>query len=170
VKTAVNPELQFHITNFLHYEAFLLDSRRFAEWLDLLADDIVYRMPLRATRERKDGSTIVEDMTFFEESKTSLTTRVNRLGTTSAWAEDPPPRTRHFVSNILVESGFPNDALTVRSCFLCKRSRAGEIEAEEIFGERVDVLRNVDGQWKIAARTIYPDQAVLGVKNLSMFL
>jgi 3-phenylpropionate/cinnamic acid dioxygenase small subunit len=166
----MNVELQFQITHFLHHEAFLLDSRRFDEWLDVLADDIVYRMPLRATRERKDGSNIVDEMTFFEETKKSLTTRVKRLGTTSAWAEDPAPRTRHFVSNILVESGVGNGEFTVRSNFLCKRSRAGDMVTEEIFGERLDVLRKVHDQWKIASRTIYPDQAVLGVKNLSMFL
>lgn len=167
---AMNADLHYQITHFLHHEAFLLDSRRFGEWLDLLADDIVYRMPLRATREKKDGPSIVETMTFFEETKTSLTTRVNRLGTTSAWAEDPAPRTRHFVSNILIDGDSTSDAVNVRSCFLFKRSRAHEIASEEVFGERLDVLVKVEGHWKIASRTIYPDQAILGVMNLSMFL
>lgn len=167
---AMNSELQLQITRFLHREAFLLDDRRFGEWLDLFTDDIIYRMPLRATRENKEGSSIVEEMTFFEETKTSLTTRVKRLDTASAWAENPAPRTRHFISNIFVESGSDENGFEVRSYFLFKRSRAGDIATEEIFGERLDVLRKVNGQWKIASRTIYPDQTVLNVMNLSMFL
>jgi len=163
-------ELQYEITNFLNHEAHLLDSRRFQEWLDLLTEDITYRMPLRVTREAKDGSNIVNNMTFFEESKTSLTTRVKRLSTTSAWAEDPAARTRHFVSNIIIESGSKPDEVHVRSHFLCMRSRGSDISVEQIFGERLDVLRKVNGQWKIASRTIHPDQVVLGVMNLSMFL
>jgi 3-phenylpropionate/cinnamic acid dioxygenase small subunit len=166
----MNAELQFQITNFLHYEAVLQDSRRFEEWLELLTDDIMYRMPLRATTETREAANIVEDMTFFEETKISLTTRVKRLATASAWAESPAPRTRHFISNIFIEAGPNQDELKVRSNLLFKRSRASDLESEEIFGERVDVLRLVNEQWKIASRTIYPDQTILTVKNLSMFL
>ena len=46
--------------------------------------------------------------------------------------------------------------ILVRSNFLFKRSRADDIATEEIFGERLDVLRKVNGEWKIASRTIYP--------------
>jgi 3-phenylpropionate/cinnamic acid dioxygenase small subunit len=164
----MNAELQFQVTSLYNHEAFLQDHRRFGEWLDLLTDDIVYRMPLRATTETKDN--IVDDMAFFEETKISLTTRVNRLATASAWAESPAPRTRHFVTNISIEAGACQDELKVRSCFLFKRSRASDLETEELFGERLDVLRKVHGQWKIAARTIYPDQTIITVKNVSMFV
>lgn len=166
----MNMELQYQITNYLNHEAFLLDNRRFQEWLDLLDENIIYRMPLRVTRENIDGSNLVNDMAFFEENKKSLTTRVNRLGTKSAWAEDPAPRTRHFVSNIMIEAGSDDNEIKVRSNFLFKRSRAGDIATEEIFGERLDVLHKVNGEWKIASRIIYPDQSVLTVMNLSMFL
>ncbi|WP_126428763.1 aromatic-ring-hydroxylating dioxygenase subunit beta [Brevibacillus marinus] len=166
----MNAELQYEISRFYYQEAYLLDSRKFEEWLELLTDDIRYRMPMRITRENKDGSNILEDMSYFEESKKSLTTRVKRLRTTSAWAEDPAPRTRHLVTNIVIEDGSTEDSLVVRSSFLFLRSRAGDSEMEQLCGERLDVLRKVNNQWKIAARKIIPDQAVLGVMNLSMFL
>ncbi|HEX9522922.1 MAG TPA: aromatic-ring-hydroxylating dioxygenase subunit beta, partial [Reyranella sp.] len=35
------------IADFLYREAELLDERRYREWLDLLADDIRYWMPMR---------------------------------------------------------------------------------------------------------------------------
>ncbi|BCJ88226.1 3-phenylpropionate/cinnamic acid dioxygenase subunit beta [Effusibacillus dendaii] len=166
----MNRELHCHITQFLTRETYLLDHRKYEEWLDMLADDIVYRMPMRVTKEAKDGPNLVEEMTFFEETKKSLTTRVNRLRTSSAWVDNPAPRQRHFITNILVEQGSQPNEWQVRSCFLFMRSRGSDIDVEQLFGERLDVIRNANEEWKIASRTIYPDQAVLGVMNLSMFL
>ena len=40
-------ELRADVEDFLYREADLLDERRFAEWLELLADDLVYFMPIR---------------------------------------------------------------------------------------------------------------------------
>lgn len=167
----MNAELQYQITKFLHQEAYTLDHRKYEDWLDIFTDDLVYRMPLRVTLEEKDGSNINENMTFFEETKKSLTTRVKRLRTSSAWSENHAPRGRHLITNILIEEqGANEDEYKVRSSFLFLRSRGSDIEIEKLFGERLDVLRKVDGEWKIASRTIYPDQAVLTVKNISMFL
>ncbi|MGG4042067.1 aromatic-ring-hydroxylating dioxygenase subunit beta [Bacillus smithii] len=167
----MNLELQFQITHFLHYEAYLLDHRKYKEWLDLLTDDIIYRMPARITTEGKhNGPNIVNDTTYFEETKKSLITRVKRLDTSSAWAEYSGPRQRHFISNILIESGSHSDEYQVRSYFLYLRSRGSDLVTEQLQGERVDVLRKDNGEWKIASRTIYVDQSVLGLMNLSMFL
>ncbi|ALF10853.1 aromatic-ring-hydroxylating dioxygenase subunit beta [Parageobacillus thermoglucosidasius] len=167
----MNPELQFDITNFLHHEAYLLDHRRYKEWLDLLADDLVYRMPARITTEGKHNEpNIMNEMTFFEETKKSLITRVKRLDTPSAWAEYSGPRQRHFISNIYIESSPKSGEYQVRSYFLYQRCRGSDLDIEQLHGERVDVLRKENGKWKIASRTIYPDQTVLRLINLSMFL
>ena len=40
-------QLREEIEDFLYLEADLLDQRRFKEWLDLLAEDLVYFMPIR---------------------------------------------------------------------------------------------------------------------------
>jgi len=157
------------IVDFLCYEAELLDERRFDEWLALLDDEIVYRMPLRITRDIKRASNIVDNMTFFEENKQSLTTRVRRLETASAWAEIPATRTRHFISNIRVE---PVDSVYVkaRSYFQVLRTRRSIPEPEQVFGERHDVLKQTKDGWRIVERVIYPDQPVLMNVNLSVFL
>ncbi|MEB3100385.1 3-phenylpropionate/cinnamic acid dioxygenase subunit beta [Ferviditalea candida] len=166
----MNAELHYEISNFLYHEAYLLDHRQYKEWLDLLSEDLVYQMPIRVTSDNKDASNLVYEMKHFEETKKSLTTRVNRLYTTSAWVDNPATRQRHFVSNISVAPGSRPEEYRVRSYFLFKRSRASDIETEQLFGEREDVLRKENGEWKIASRTIYPDQAVLSVMNLGMFL
>ena len=48
------------------------------------------------------------------------------------------------------------------------RSR-GETEHDVYVGGRRDTLRQVDGAWKIARRTIILDQNVLLAKNVSVF-
>jgi 3-phenylpropionate/cinnamic acid dioxygenase small subunit len=166
----MNFEIQVEITQFLYQEAYLLDHKKYKEWLKLLDASIVYRMPVRVTTERREGSDFAKDMSYFEETKGSLTTRVERLYTTSAWVEDPAPRQRHFISNIMIRPGSVADEYHVRSYFDFQRSRGSDADIERLIGEREDVLRRENGEWKISARTILPDQAVLGVMNLSMFL
>lgn len=166
----VTPEIQLEISNLLSREAYYLDNRKYKEWLDLLVDDLVYRMPMRETVEGVGISDIATDMSFFEETKKSLTTRVNRLYTKSAWVENPATRQRHLITNVMVESTPDPDEYKVRSYFLFMRSRASTIDIEQMFGERNDLVRKVNGDWKIASRTIYPDQSVITTMNMSMFL
>jgi 3-phenylpropionate/cinnamic acid dioxygenase small subunit len=85
-----------------------------------------------------------------------------------AWAEDPPSRTRHFVSNVEVEPGARDSELKVYSNFIMYRTR-GETEQDFYVGSREDVLRQEGGQWKVAYRKIVLDQTVLLAKNVSNF-
>ncbi|PLR87788.1 3-phenylpropionate/cinnamic acid dioxygenase subunit beta [Bacillus sp. V33-4] len=166
----INYQLHYELTNFLYQEAYFLDNRKYKEWLELLADDLQYRMPLRETVEGVGVEDIAKDISFFEETKKSLTTRVHRLYTKSAWVENPATRQRHFITNVMIESTANPDEFKVRSYFLFQRSRGSTLDIEQMFGERHDIIRKVDNQWKIAARTIYPDQSVITTMNMSMFL
>jgi 3-phenylpropionate/cinnamic acid dioxygenase small subunit len=97
--------------------------------------------------------------------------RIMRLtATKSAWAEDPPSRTRRLVTNVMVEQGDQAGELRVRSYLLVTRSRFNFDEFDLISGERRDVLRLVDDRFKLARREIILDQAVLGTANLAIFL
>lgn len=159
------------ISLFLYKEASLLDNRQFEEWLNLFDEHVVYRMPVRITREASDtSSSIVNDMAYFEEDRQSLKTRVERLHTTSAWSENPPSRTRHLVTNIVVHSESESDTVKVNSSFLLLRNRNDNPGSDLIFGERQDVLKKVDSNWKIVNRTVYLDQSVLGTLNLAVFV
>ncbi|MDF2039388.1 3-phenylpropionate/cinnamic acid dioxygenase subunit beta [Bacillus sp. CMF12] len=166
----ITAHLQMEITNLLNMEAYYLDNGKYKEWLDLLSDDLTYRMPLRETLEGVGANNVSKDASFFEETKKSLTTRVNRLYTKSAWVENPATRQRHFISNIMVESTKNPEEFKVRSYFLFKRSRGSTHDIEEMFGERNDIVRKESNQWKIASRTILPDQSVITTMNMSMFL
>jgi len=171
------------VEQFLYREARLLDSRQFRQWIDLLADDLRYWIPMRSNRYSAasksisilDGSRYEEDdlskksdQAFMDEDKGSLRRRVDRLDTGMAWAEDPPSRTRHLISNVEVEPGERESELKVYSNFIMYRSR-GETEEDFYVGSREDVLRNVDGSWQLASRKIVFEQNVLSAKNLSNF-
>jgi PAH dioxygenase small subunit len=156
------------IVEFLYREAELLDSNRFGDWLGLLAEDIHYVMPVRTTQFRAKGEGF-QDVAFFEENFVSLRTRVKRLETEFAWAETPPSRTRHFITNILAESGDKTGEFQVRSSFMIARTRSDQ--GYQLFtGQRQDVLRRSDaGDFRIASRRILIDQTVLSGSNLSIF-
>jgi PAH dioxygenase small subunit len=156
------------IIEFLYREAELLDDNRFAEWLDMLAEDIYYVMPVRTTQFRAKGDGF-QDVSFFEENYVSLRTRVKRLETEFAWAETPPSRTRHFITNILVDPGDKTAEFQVHSSFMVARTRSDQ--GYQLFtGRRQDILRRFDaGDFKVASRRILIDQTVLSGSNLSIF-
>jgi 3-phenylpropionate/cinnamic acid dioxygenase small subunit len=94
--------------------------------------------------------------------------RVARLDTGMAWAEDPPSRTRHMIGNLEAKS-LENGEVEARTAFLVYRSHL-ETDHQLLSGYREDVLRKVDGGWRVARRTIVLDANVLLDKNLSVFL
>jgi len=163
------------ITDFLYREAELLDDGRHREWMDLVTEDVRYQVPIRITKERilEGGvSGVVENMFHMDEDRDSLEMRVERVETGFAWAEEPPSRLRHFITNVRVgevretSSGEESD---VRSNLLLFRSRWDEPEHVVLSAERRDVLRRVDGEWKLAKRVVILDSATLPTMNISFF-
>ena len=176
-------ELLRDVEQFLYREARLLDERRFHEWLELFTDDVRYWMAGRSTRyprsskaitildpeRRQEADLAIEDeLAVLDETKATLGGRIARLDTGMAWGEDPPSRTRHIITNIEVEAGDTASELKVYANFLVYRTRA-ETEQDFYLGARQDVLRRLDGAWKIALRKLVLDQNVLLPKNVSVF-
>lgn len=160
------------ILQFLYVEARLLDETRLKEWGATLAEDLLYTAPLRETRPvSQQAASVVRTMQHYHDDWRSVMGRIVRLtGTKSAWAEDPPSRTRRLVTNVMVEETDTPQEYSVRSYLLVTRSRFNFDEFDLISAERRDVLR-VDGEgFKLARREILLDQAVLGTPNLAIFL
>jgi 3-phenylpropionate/cinnamic acid dioxygenase small subunit len=160
--------LYCEILEFLYREAALLDDSAYAAWIELCAEDIHYVMPVRTTQFRARGAGF-EDVSFFDENINSLRTRVARLQTESAWAETPPSRTRHFLTNVLVRAGERPHEFEVAANFLVTRTRADQ--AYQMFtGRREDLLRRVaPSEYRIVKRRILVDQTVITSTNLSVF-
>jgi 3-phenylpropionate/cinnamic acid dioxygenase small subunit len=162
---------QFEVERFLYDEAALLDKRQFDQWLELFTDDVHYFMPLRRTRtarELEHEFTKPGEMAWFDDTKMVLAGRVAKLATGTAWAEDPPSRTRRLITNVRVVEDLVSE-LHVESNFVLYRTRLKSEESTWI-GSRQDTLRRADtGNLQIAKRTILLEQTVLLTANLSNF-
>ncbi|MFT7651825.1 MAG: 3-phenylpropionate/cinnamic acid dioxygenase small subunit [Limisphaerales bacterium] len=169
-KLSVQKRLQMSLeaSEFLYHEAELLDDRRLDEWLGLLTEDIHYWMPIRRTTQAKEVHlefTKPGGMAFFDDDFGTLTLRVQRLSVGRAWAEDPPSRTRHLITNVQIAE-FNGEEMTVKSNFQLYRTRLNS-EEDSWIGRREDVLRRVDGGLKLARRHIFLEQTVILSQNLS---
>jgi 3-phenylpropionate/cinnamic acid dioxygenase small subunit len=159
------------IEEFLYREADLLDDRQFEAWLDLLTDDIRYWMPMRRNvkfdDQESENTRELQDMNWFDEGKETLTQRVRQILTGVHWAEEPLSRVSHMVSNVRLLQATPEE-VQVKCRFLIYRNRQQD-ETDFFVGKREDMLRKVDGEWKIARRKVILDQNVLLAKNLTVF-
>ena len=156
------------VHEFLCAEADLLDERRYEEWLDLLTDDIAYWVPMRRnvqfghwdTENTRQG----RDMNWFDEGKATLRLRIKQITSGVHWVEEPSPRVSRMISNVHAIQAAPSleepEEVSVKYRILIYRNRLED--STDIFaGKREDVLRKVDGEWKIRKRTMLLDQSVL---------
>lgn len=166
------PELERRLKceRFLYREADLLDNGKLHKWLELLTDDIEYRVPRRVTRERgSDQSTLSDEAFLYREDRGTIETRVKRYDKEYAWAENPPTRTRRIVSNVRVTDTKPEET-SVKNNTLIYRNFDDDAEYDLIACERRDTIRQTDDGLRLAERIVQLDQTVLGTKNLSFFL
>src|SRR3954451_5207534 len=104
--------LKADMEDFLYAEADFLDNRQYRDWLNLLADDITYFMPIR--RNVKFGQHLERENTrqgagisWFDEDKWTLTKRVDQILTGVHYAEEPLSRVTHMVSNVQIKAARP---------------------------------------------------------------
>ena len=135
------------IEAFFIAEADLLDARRFEDWLGLFTEDVRYFMPIAQNRPSdepaQEYSAEGRDACWFDEGIETLRQRVVQLGTGVHWAEQPPSRTTHMISNLVLLAVRPEageaEEVDSRCRFLVYRNR---LETEEYFyiGKRNDRL------------------------------
>jgi len=168
--------LRLELEDFYYHEADLLDSRHFTKWLDLLDENISYRVPISRNVQSSDTDreylTDRLDVSWIDEGKLTLSQRVEQLQTGIHWCEEPVSRTSHLYTNIRVvdtDGRLPVERVTARMRFLVYRNRLRD-EVDIMVGKRVDELVRSGDSWLIAKRTVYLDQTVLLAKNLTTFL
>lgn len=168
--STVARHIQDDIREFVFREALALDERRFRDWLEFLAEDITYDVPLRVVREDLAEWELSPTGRIFQDSKQTLEVRVRRLETDFAWAEQPPSRTRHYVTNVLVDPGEREGEYAVRSYCLIYRSRGDSVDPNFVSVFRDDRLRATGSGYEIFRRWAAIDQAVINAHNLSIFI
>ena len=179
----ITPDLLREVEQFLYREARLLDDRQLHQWAELLAEDLRYWMPMRSNRYPANSKAIASldeaqqetgelsqphELAVMDETRDTLLRRIERLDSGLAWAEDPPSRTRHFISNVELEPTANPSEVKVYSNFIMYRTR-GEREEDFYVGSREDILRRSGNGWLIAYRRVVLDQSVLSAKNVSNF-
>lgn len=164
-------ELHHEIAQFLYHEAELLDDWRFRDWLELLSQDIAYTMRTTSNAQTRDRRRGVQPPTtwIFNDTHAQLERRIARLETGMAWAEEPPSRTRHLVSNLVVRATENLDEFEIRLNYLLYRTQK-ERDQALYAGKRMDRVRRADtaAGWQICRREIVLDQATLTTHNLSV--
>lgn len=167
----VSLEVAHKIEQFLFHEARLLDNEQWVDWLALMSDDIHYWMPAIENRRRADklGAYSPGRGAYFDDNRFDLSRRVARFMQPSAWAEDPPTRHVHVISNVEAFEGEEQGEYVVHSVFVNYRSR-GEADNDLLLGRREDVLRSRDSAFSIARRKIVITQSLFMSKNLNTFL
>lgn len=164
--------LRAEVEEFLYREARLLDERKLTEWLDLLADDLFYYMPI--VRNIKFGDWHLEysdpeaEISYFDETKDILEGRVRQINTGVHWAEEPVSRFVHIITNIeITRDG--GDEVEVASKFFVYQNRLAD-EVNHFVGRRYDLLRRDSvTDFKIVKRTIILAQNVLLPKVMNTF-
>jgi 3-phenylpropionate/cinnamic acid dioxygenase small subunit len=170
-RVPIGSDLYNQVLTFLYEEATLLDQIRLQEWGELLATDLVYTVPLRHTRlQAEQSASIVRTVQHYHDDYRSIMGRILRLSGKSAWAEDPPSRTRRLVTNVFVEETENANEFVATSYLLLTRNRFKDHHVDIVSGERRDVLRLGEDGFKLARREVIIDQAVLGTPNLAVFL
>lgn len=169
--------LTHEVHEFLCREADLLDERRYEEWLDLLTDDVSYWAPIRRnvqfghwdTENTRQGL----DMNWFDEGKATLRLRVKQLMSGVHWVEEPTPRVSRLISNVHDVRAVPDpedpEEVSVKYRILIYRNKLDD-DTDVFAGKRHDVLRKVEGRWKIAKRTMLLDQSVLLAATMPVVL
>lgn len=164
-------QTHFELNQFYFLEAEFLDDGRFADWLEMLSEDLHYWAPTRTNRLRRQQALAVAapgEAAFYDETKESLAWRIRRFDSGMAWAEDPPSRTRHIVSNVSARER-EDGLMQVRSAFLVYRNRL-HTEVDIYAGGRNDVIRRSGAHgFEVVKRTILFEQNVLLMKNISTF-
>lgn len=170
-------EIKREIEEFLYDESNLLDERRFKEWLQTLAEDLRYFMPMEynvksGEHAKRELTKREEHMSWFNEGKWTLTKRAEQILTGVHWAEEPLSRVCRMVSNVQLKAIESNAAgeleVDVTSRFLIYQNRC-EYEQYFFVGDRFDRIRQTSDGWRLAQREIRIHQNVLLAKNLTVF-
>ena len=144
------------VEDFLYAEAALLDAWKLDEWLALLTDDAVYRVPSndKPLSDPKDTLFIIADDIH------RIRARITRLKDPRAHAEMPPSRTRRLISNVRI---LEQEARTVKAeaNFIVYRFRRNE-SVYQFVGQYHYELRREGDSFRIASRVAIIDAMELG--------
>jgi 3-phenylpropionate/cinnamic acid dioxygenase small subunit len=159
------------IADFHALETDLLNNRQLAEWLDLVTDDFTYIVPTPETPDTPAKKPWSERARIVDEDKWSLehlwALRWRSEVFEFAWGENPPQRTRRFVTGLRVlPTSTPGEYETTSNVLLSFVRQADPAVLAP--ARRVDLVREVDGAFKLARRVVLLDQTIIGHTHMRL--
>jgi ethylbenzene dioxygenase subunit beta len=155
--------------DFLYEEARLLDERLFEAWLHLFTEDGLYWIPLV-----EDADPTTQTSLLYDDSQLRQI-RVHHLLHERNFAQSPPSRTVHQVSNVQVWGGDRADEALVRCNLVLYEIRGGDHlqlglgQQRALAGKCEYRLRYHDG-WRIACKKVVLINRHMPIVNLSFLL
>ena len=149
-------------------EAAQLDANQLADWYEWLHADFRYEVPIPVTSDQTGERRYSEQGLLAVESKPTIALWVNRLSgqlIESAYAENPPVRTRRFVTNVRVHVSDEAGALRVSSNVLLSWNQRGEPPTFAT-AERCDELVEDGDRLELRMRRVLLDSDVVHVGHL----
>lgn len=165
----VDAALYAEVAQFLAREALLLDEGADDAWLELLADDLDYGVPVRqATLPRENE--LARTTYRFRDTKADVQTRLARTSTGHAYSEVPPSRTLRVVGSIVARHGAEPDLIEASSALLLFRQRGIDKHYDLIPCRRNDVLRRTEDGLRLVKREVITTETSLMTPNLGVFV
>jgi 3-phenylpropionate/cinnamic acid dioxygenase small subunit len=155
----VNDEVYVSVQRFLSREADLLDRRAYQDWFKLWTEDLHYRVTAQLNQEAAVG---VRDYAIIEDDAVGLKARIDQISTPKlTHAENPPSLARRFFSGLQVQHGDHDGEVLASANVLIYRTRPEMPDGGFYVGTRTDVLRRVNGEWRLSRRSVRLDQAIV---------
>jgi 3-phenylpropionate/cinnamic acid dioxygenase small subunit len=135
------------LEKFVYREAQLLDEQRYEEWLELLADDVLYWVP-----NFVDNAAPGDFGVIVREDKLGLKARVARFRHSQNPTQKPAARTVHYLTNVVATSD--GDGLAeVKANLLLYVSKNQRLMQHP--GRIEYRLLQQGGDWRISRKKIY---------------
>jgi len=141
------PVIQTEVEQFLYHEALLIDNRHFQQWLELLTEDVTYSIP----NQTGEGDSSEEPMIVCE-GYGDLKVRVNRLFNPLNLTQLPPPRTRHFITNVIVKDADEKEFQVHSNLLVYVQQDTKLFHIPTSCEHR---LRKVVGDWRICHKKVF---------------
>ena len=141
--------------DFLYEEAAMLDEWRLDDWYSLFASDAIYEVPTAGTGESADSA---EMLFYIADDYGRLGHRVRRLNSPGGHSEWPRSVCCREVTNVRI-LGSGDGTVEIGCTFTTRRSKNNITDV--FFGHMRYVLREVDGQLKIASKRVFLDMTAL---------
>ena len=169
VDAPVDAALYTAVVTFLATEARLLDEGREEEWFELLADDLLYLLPMREATEPRSAE-IDRSSWRIRDTKRMVRFRLDRLQTGHAYAEVPPSRTMRLVGSVEVTAGPSADLVDVSSALLVYRQRGIDRRFDLVPCRRNDRLRMTEDGLRLVSREVILTETSILTPNLGIIL